>query len=73
MNWQQIDHYAMKSTDGCYSVAKYGSEAGRFTYAAWRTLSHPSGRLLLAANLPDANTAKARCELESKNLSCRVD
>ena len=34
-------------------MAKYGSETGRFTYGAWRTLSHPSGRLLLAANLPE--------------------
>jgi hypothetical protein len=62
LTWRQHDKYSLLSDCGRYSVAKYGSETGRFTYAAWRTQKHPLGRLMLASNLPDAITARLRCE-----------
>jgi hypothetical protein len=62
LTWKQLDKYALVSDCGRYSVAKYGSESGRYTYAAWRTQKHPLGRLALAMNLPDAITARLRCE-----------
>jgi hypothetical protein len=65
--WKQHDTHALLSICGSYSVAKYGSESGRFTYAAWRTQTHPLGRLMLAGNLPDANTAKHRCEHDQQS------
>jgi hypothetical protein len=64
MNWLEIpgNKYAVRSECGRYSVCKIGSESGRFTYSAWRTQSHPSGRFQLSTNLPDATTAKLLCE-----------
>jgi hypothetical protein len=58
LTWKQHDKYALVSDCGRYSVAKIGSESGRFTYEAWRRGQYPA----LAVNLPDANTAKLRCE-----------
>jgi hypothetical protein len=62
--WKQHSMYALVSECGEYSVAKIGSSGGRYSYESWRTKSHPSGRLLLACNLPDANTAKLCCEAD---------
>jgi hypothetical protein len=62
LTWKQHDKYSLVSECTHYSVAKYGSETGRFTYGAWRTQKHPLGRLYLAANLPDAITARLVCE-----------
>ena len=63
MNWQPIpsNAYALLSDCGHWSVCKVWSETG-YLYQAWRTAKHPEGRALLAARLPDAETAKARCE-----------
>ena len=66
MKWRQHDAYSLVSDCGFYSVAKYGSESGRFTYAAWRRVGHPLGRLMLDGNLPDAITAKLACEADER-------
>jgi hypothetical protein len=60
LTWRQHDKYCLLSTDGRYSVAKYGG--GVPSYSAWRTVKHECGRLLLVAGLSDAQSAKARCE-----------
>jgi hypothetical protein len=58
LTWKQHDKYALVSDCGRYSVAKIGSATGRYTYEAWKRGQYPA----LAVNLPDANTAKLRCE-----------
>jgi hypothetical protein len=66
MEWKQISAYCLLSEDARYSVAKLGSESGRFTYCAWRTRKHELGRLMLDCGLPDAATGKARCEADEQ-------
>ena len=66
LTWKQHDKYALISDCGNYSVAKIGSATGRWSYEAWRRKAHPLGRRLLAGNLPDANTAKAVCDDDSR-------
>jgi hypothetical protein len=58
----KVDQYAIRSECGRYSVAKYGSESGVYTFAAWRTAKHELGRLMLADGFSYAVTAKLRCE-----------
>jgi hypothetical protein len=63
VKWTRVSKYAEKSDCGDWSICAYGSEvAGRFTFGAWRTITHPLGRLMLACNLPDASTARFICE-----------
>ena len=62
MKWEQVDRYAVVSSCGRYSVCKVGGMNAVFRYSAWRSEKHPKGRLQLAANLPNAETAKTVCE-----------
>lgn len=66
LTWKQLDKCSLTSTCGKWSVAKIGSGSGRFTYEAWRRAAHPLGRLQLATNLPDAMTARLRCEADDE-------
>ena len=62
MRWKQVSPYALVSSDERYTVCKIGGLNAQFRYSAWRSEKHPKGRLQLAANLPNAETAKTVCE-----------
>lgn len=64
MEWERVSQYAIRTSDGTYSVAKFHTPGGP-RYEAWRTRAHKRGAGLISIGVRSADEAKEIAERDS--------